>query len=115
MIPDMIEAMMFDMPLRPAMIVDFGIGSNGSVKHSALQKAVRAGATRIELNEVLGHGDKIATLVKRYTELEGLDFTTPYDMFRKEAQKVIDTLEAKKVITEEERQELNEAYEILKS
>jgi hypothetical protein len=115
MVPDLVYAMMMDLSLRPAMIVDFGLNNNGSVKHSALQKAVRAGATEAELNEALGNGKKIEALVKKYTEIEGLDFDTPYDMFLREATKTVEKLEAKDVLSEDERQELNNAYEVLKT
>ena len=80
MVQDLHKALMFDMALRMAMLVDYGIGTNGSQKHSALQTAVRAGATAEELDAVLGDGKAISALVKRYTEID-LAFETPYDTF----------------------------------
>jgi hypothetical protein len=80
MVQDMFEALMFDHSLRMAMIVDYGLGINGSKFHSALQSAVRAGATAEELDAVLGDGKAISALVKRYTEID-LAFETPYDTF----------------------------------
>lgn len=82
MVEDMFEALMFDCSLRMAMIVDFGLGINGSKYHSALQRAVRAGATVDELDEALGDGKKISTLVEKYTTLK-MDFTTDYDKIKK--------------------------------
>lgn len=77
---DLFEALMFDHSLRMAMIVDFGLGINGSIFHSALQRAVRAGATVEELDEALGVGEKISALVKKYTDID-LAFETTYDTF----------------------------------
>ena len=79
MVSDMYDLLVMDMPLRPAMIVDFGIDRNGSHKHSLLQSTVRAGATVEELNDALGKGDKITALVKKYTK-QDIAFETPYDM-----------------------------------
>jgi len=79
MVQDMFDALMMDMPLRPAMIIDFGVIENGSVHHSALQRAVRAGATAEELDEALGDGPKITVLVQKYTDCM-LFFQTPYDL-----------------------------------
>ena len=80
MVQDLHNLLMMDISLRMAMLVDYGIGINGSQKHSALQRAVRAGATAEELDAVLGDGKAISALVKRYTEID-LAFETPYDTF----------------------------------
>ena len=74
------DALMLDMGIGAAAAVDFGIGFSGSQNHSALQRAVRAGATAEELDAVLGDGKAISALVKRYTEID-LAFQTPYDAF----------------------------------
>jgi hypothetical protein len=107
---DMYDLLMMDLPLRPAMIVDFGLDNNGSPKHSALQRAVRAGATVEELDAVLGNGKEITTLVEKYTETAAT-FVTPYDIIRGEVKRQIDELEAKEVLTDKEREDLNSLYE----
>ena len=106
---DFYDLLMMDLPLRMAMVVDFGIETNNH--HSVLQLAVRAGATVEELDAALGNGQKISALVKKYTEIESIDFVTPYDKLRDEVKKQIDILEAKGVLTEGERTELNLLYE----
>ena len=75
---DLFDTLMMDLPLRPAMIVDFGLIENGSGQHSFLQSAVRAGATVEELDDALGNGRLISALVRKYTDLE-MEFKTPYD------------------------------------
>jgi hypothetical protein len=79
MVQDMFDALMMDLPLRPAMIVDFGIIQNGSGQHSILQSAVRAGATANELDAVIGDGRAISNLVKKYTDYD-IEYKTAYDM-----------------------------------
>ncbi len=76
---DLYNALMMDLPLRPAMIVDFGLIENGSGQHSILQSAVRAGATVNELDAVLGDGRAISNLVKKYTDYD-IEYKTAYDM-----------------------------------
>ena len=78
MTQDLHDALMLDLPLRPAMICDFGLITNGTTQHTALQKAVRAGATVADLDRIVGDGVKIAKLVKELTGLDD-DFTTVYD------------------------------------
>lgn len=108
------EALMLDTGIGAAALVDFGIEYAGSEQHVVLQRAVRAGATAEELDKALGNGEKIAKLVKDYTEIE-TEFRTAWDDIREETQKQIDELEKKKVITEDEREELNELYEAMKT
>jgi hypothetical protein len=75
---DLFDALMLDSPLRPAMIIDFGIIENGSGQHSILQSAVRAGATVEELDAVIGDGRAISNLVKKYTDID-IEFKTYWD------------------------------------
>lgn len=116
MTQDLHDALMLDLPLRPAMVCDFGLIANGSGQHAALQRAVRAGATEDELVDVCGDGEKIAKLVKKYTELE-IDFTTVYDAMTKslwaQTKTKIKDIEAKKIISEGERQDLQKLYTLL--
>jgi len=79
MVQDLFDALMMDLPLRPAMIVDFGLIENGSGQHSFLQSAVRAGATAEELDAVIGDGRAISNLVKKYTDSD-IEYKTAYDM-----------------------------------
>ena len=79
MVQDMFDALMMDMPLRMAMVVDFGLIENGSGQHSFLQSAVRAGATVEELDAVIGDGRAISNLVKKYTNND-IEYKTAYDM-----------------------------------
>lgn len=74
------NALILDLGIGAAAVVDFGIGFSGSKNHSALQRAVRAGATVEELDTVLGNGKEISALVKKYTNIN-LAFETPYDTF----------------------------------
>ena len=74
---DCYDALMMDMPLRPAMVVDFGIDDNNH--HSALQRAVRAGATVQELDNALGDGPALTALVKKHTDID-MVFKTSYDI-----------------------------------
>lgn len=106
---DLYDLLMLDMPLRMAMVVDFGIETNGH--HACLQRAVRQGATIDELDDALGNGDKLNALVKKYEIKTECVFKTPYDKLRNEVKKQIDLLEAKDVLSEEERKELNILYE----
>lgn len=75
---DLHDALMFDLPLRPAMICDFGLITNGTDQHTALQKAARAGMTVADLDRVIGNGERITKLVRELTGLN-VDFTTVYD------------------------------------
>jgi len=79
MVYDLYDILMFDTELRMAMIVDFGLVGNGSQEHSALQVAVREGATVDELDEALGNGQKISALIKKYADID-IEIKTPYDM-----------------------------------
>jgi len=79
MVQDMFDILMMDLPLRPAMIVDFGLIKNGSGQHSFLQSAVRAGATVEELDAVVGDGRAISNLVRKYTKAE-IEYKTAYDL-----------------------------------
>jgi hypothetical protein len=106
MTENLYDALMMDTGVGIAAATDFGIGYSGSEQHSALQRAVRSGATVEELDEVLGNGEKIAELVKKYTEIE-LSFKTPYDELRNEVKRQIVLLGDKEVLTEAERTELN--------
>ena len=76
---DAFDALMLNLPLRSAMIVDFGV--NSSAHYVALQNAVRAGATKEELDFALGEGNKLTTLVKKYVPNSDVVFSTSYDFF----------------------------------
>jgi hypothetical protein len=102
------DALMIDLGIGMAAVVDFGIGYSGSQNHSALQRAVRAGATVEELDEALGNGPKISALVKKYTDID-IPFSTPYDSMREAYQETIDELTAKDSLTEDEQEELEDA------
>lgn len=114
LVKDLYEALMLDIGLGNAAIVDFGIGHAGSEQHSALQKAVRNGATANELDVSLGNGQKISLLVERHTKLK-VKFRTAWDAIREVTQRRIDELDIQQVITEDERTELFELYEAIKS
>ena len=102
------NALMLDLGIGAAAVVDFGLGYSGSQNHSALQKAVRAGATVEELDEALGNGPKLTALVKKYTDID-MPFSTPYDSMRETYQEIIDELTAKNSLTEDEQEELEDA------
>jgi len=110
---DLHHLLMMDMPLRPAMLCDFGIAFEQ--QHSVLQRVVRAGATVEELDDCIGNGDKINALVAKYEVENDFPFKTPYDALRNELKNQIDILEKKPIITEPERLELNTMYEALKN
>jgi hypothetical protein len=106
---DLYDLLMMDLPLRTAMVVDFGIETNGH--HTCLQRMVRQGATVDELDDAIGNGDKLNALVKKYDIKTECVFKTPYDELRNEVKKQIDLLEAKDVLSDEEQKELNILYE----
>lgn len=108
------DALMFDTGPGAAAITDFGLGHSGSEQHTVLQRAVRAGATAEELDKALGNGERIAKLVKDYTEIE-TEFHTAWDDIREETLKQIKELEIKRVITDDERLQLDELYEAIKT
>ena len=112
MTKDMYDILMLDMPLRPAMMMDFDC-PNGSDKHSALQRAVRAGATVEELDAALGNGEKISALVKKYANVE-MTFKTAYDDIRENTEQAIKDLEAKEVLSETDKETLDILYEQMK-
>lgn len=78
MTQDLHDVLMLDLPLRPAMLCDFGLITNGTEQHTALQKAIRAGMTVADLDRIIGNGERITKLVKELTGLD-VDFTTVYD------------------------------------
>lgn len=75
-------ALMLDVPLSPAAMTDFGAST--TEHYAALQAAVRAGATRNDLDAALGSGRELTALVKRYTGRD-LVFTTAWDLLVTEA------------------------------
>jgi hypothetical protein len=104
--------LMLDMRLSMAAVVDFDC-PNGSQKHSALQRAVRNGATVEQLDDALGNGQKISELVKNHTGLD-VEYKTSYDKMRELTQEEINRLESKKILTENEAELLHELYEQMK-
>jgi len=75
-------ALMLDVPLSPAAMTDFGAPT--TEHYAALQAAVRAGATRNDLDAALGSGRELTALVKRYTGRD-VAFTTAWDLLVTEA------------------------------
>ncbi|RLI48953.1 MAG: hypothetical protein DRP09_21055 [Candidatus Thorarchaeota archaeon] len=76
MTKDCYDLLMMDLPLRMTMVVDFGVDT--PEHYSALQRAVRAGATAEELDKALGKGKLLTALVKYHTGID-IEFETTYD------------------------------------
>ena len=70
-------ALMLDVPLSPAAMTDFDAPT--TEHYAALQAAIRAGATRNDLDAALGNGRELTALVKRYTGRD-IAFTTAWDL-----------------------------------
>ena len=102
-----------DKPLRPAMIVDFGVDT--PEHYQALQDAILAGATVEELDAALGKGKSQNALVAKYGVETNVVFKTDWDWTRENVQEQIKELEGKQILSEEERVLLNELYEEVKS
>ena len=114
MTKDLFDLLMMDLPLRPAMVVDFGIETNGH--HACLQTLVRRGASIDELDDALGNGDKLNDLVAKYGINTECIFKTPYDKVRNAVAKQINALRTKNSLTNEEEQllqTLQESYDKL--
>jgi hypothetical protein len=82
---DFYNALLLDEPLRPAMVVDFGVDTLDH--HRALQSAVKTGEAPVnELDEALGSGEKLNALIKKYASQwsEHITFKTDYDGFEEE-------------------------------
>ena len=108
------DALMLDTGVGMAAQVDFGLNYAGSIQHSAIQAAVRAGATVGELDDALGDGSKITALVKKYAPSFDVVFKTLYDSMKEDYEKDIKDLESKSVLTEDERLELGQLYKNVK-
>ena len=106
------RSLMTNMSLSPAARVDFGCDKVSEDRFNyhyfALQATVRKGATREELDNALGNGEKLTALVRKYSPRSTIVFTTTWDHLRESAQKGIDELEAKDSLTEQEQSELEE-------
>ena len=93
---DTYDALMLDMPLRSAMVVDFGVDTQEH--HRLLQRAVRAGGTIQELDDILGDGKKITAFVKKYVTDTKIIFKTSYDiMADNEAVEAVEVVDVKEV------------------
>ena len=76
--PKMLDALLMDAPLSPALRIDFGVDSMDH--HRALQQAARDGATAEELDAALGSGPRLAALIRhRAPQWDHLNWVTAWD------------------------------------